>query len=92
MYGIFWVSASRILYPTVSSEVSIWVRTSSCRRVGYKIRDAETQKIPYMLVVGGDEEEARTVSVRSHADGQQGTVSVEEFLDRVGPEFTPTLD
>ena len=60
--------------------------------VGYKIRDAETQKIPYMLVVGGDEEEAGTVSVRSHADGQQGTVSVDEFLDRAGPEFEPTLD
>ena len=65
---------------------------TSDETVGYKIRDAETQKIPYMLVVGGDEEEAGTVSVRSHADGQQGTVSVEEFLDRVGPEFTPTLD
>ena len=60
--------------------------------VGYKIRDAETQKIPYMLVVGGDEEEAGTVSVRSHADGQQGTVSVDEFLNRAGPEFEPTLD
>ncbi|PSQ86032.1 MAG: threonine--tRNA ligase [Bacteroidetes bacterium QS_3_64_15] len=65
---------------------------TSDETVGYKIRDAETQKIPYMLVVGGDEEEAGTVSVRSHADGQQGTVSVEEFLDRVGPEFTPALD
>lgn len=65
---------------------------NSDETVGYKIRDTETQKIPYMLVVGGDEEEAGTVSVRSHADGQQGTVSVEEFLDRVGPEFTPTLD
>ena len=60
--------------------------------VGYKIRDAETQKIPYMLVVGGDEEEAGTVSVRSHADRQQGTVSVDEFLDRARPEFEPTLD
>ena len=65
---------------------------TSDETVGYKIRDAETQKIPYMLVVGGDEEEAGTVSVRSHADGQQGAVPVEEFLDRAGPEFTPTLD
>ncbi|PSR00285.1 MAG: threonine--tRNA ligase, partial [Bacteroidetes bacterium SW_7_64_58] len=65
---------------------------TSDETVGYKIRDAETQKIPYMLVVGGDEEEAGTVSVRSHDAGQQGTVPVEEFLDRVGPEFTPTLD
>ena len=60
--------------------------------VGYKIREAETQKVPYMLVVGGDEEEEGTVSVRSHADGPQGTVGVEAFLDEAGAEFAPTLD
>jgi len=60
--------------------------------VGYKIREAETQKVPYMLVVGGDEEEDGTVSVRSHADGPQGTVGVEAFLDEAGAEFAPTLD
>ena len=83
-----------------AEEVAAWLRAEDVRveidpsdeTVGYKIRDAETQKIPYMLVVGGDEEEAGTVSVRSHADGQQGTVSVDEFLDRAEPEFEPTLD
>ena len=59
--------------------------------VGYKIRQAETQKIPYMLVVGGREEEAGTVSVRSHADGQQDTVSVESFLDQVQDELHPSF-
>ncbi|MFP4227816.1 MAG: threonine--tRNA ligase [Salinivenus sp.] len=59
--------------------------------VGYKIRQAEMQKIPYMLIVGGREEEAGTVSVRSHDDGQQDTVSVEAFLDRVQDELTPSL-
>ncbi|MFB6099519.1 MAG: threonine--tRNA ligase, partial [Salinibacter sp.] len=65
---------------------------TSNETVGYKIRDAETQKIPYMLVVGGDEEEAGTVSVRSHAEGQEGTVPVDQFLDQFGPEFEPTLE
>jgi len=60
--------------------------------VGYKIRQAETQKIPYMLVVGGREEEAGTVSVRSHDEGQQDTVSVEAFLEQTADEFEPTLD
>ena len=60
--------------------------------VGYKIRQAETQKIPYMLVVGGREEEDGTVSVRSHDEGQQDTVSVEAFLERTADEFNPTLD
>ena len=74
-----------------AEDVRVEIDTSD-ETVGYKIREAETQKVPYMLVVGGDEEEAGTVSVRSHADGPQGTVSVQDFLDRTGPEFEPTLD
>ncbi len=60
--------------------------------VGYKIRQAETQKIPYMLVVGGREEEDGTVSVRAHGDGQQDTLSLDAFLDAYGPEFEPRLE
>jgi len=59
--------------------------------VGYKIREAETQKIPYMLVVGEREEEAGTVSVRSYDEGQKEAVSVETFLDRIQGELQPTL-
>jgi threonyl-tRNA synthetase len=59
--------------------------------VGYKIRQAETQKIPYMLVVGGREAEDDTVSVRAHGDGQQDTLGVEAFLDEYGPAFEPRL-
>jgi threonyl-tRNA synthetase len=72
-------------------DIRVEIDTSN-ETVGYKIREAETQKIPYMLVVGGDEEEDGTVSVRSHADGPQGTVSVDTFLERTGPEFAPTLE
>jgi threonyl-tRNA synthetase len=73
------------------SDVRVEVDTDD-ETVGYKIRQAETQKIPYMLVVGGREEEDGTVSVRSHADGQQDTVTVKAFLDQRGDEFEPTLD
>ena len=59
--------------------------------VGYKIREAETQKIPYMLVVGGREAEDGTVSVRSHAGGQQDTVSVDTFLSRVQDDLRPAF-
>ena len=72
-------------------DIRVEIDTSN-ETVGYKIREAETQKIPYMLVVGGDEEEDGTVSVRSHAEGPQGTVSVNTFLERTGPEFAPTLE
>ena len=72
-------------------DIRVEIDTSD-ETVGYKIREAETQKIPYMLVVGGDEEEDGTVSVRSHTDGPQGTVGVETFLDEAGAEFAPTLE
>ena len=72
-------------------DIRVEIDTSD-ETVGYKIREAETQKIPYMLVVGGDEEEDGTVSVRSHTDGPQGTVGVEAFLDEAGAEFAPTLE
>lgn len=54
--------------------------------VGYKIREAETQKIPYMLVVGGREEEAGTVAVRAHGDGQQDVISVQAFIEKMQAE------
>jgi len=74
-----------------TADVRVEVDTSD-ETVGYKIRQAETQKIPYMLVVGDREKEAGTVSVRSHDDGQQDTVSVDTFLDEFGPEFEPSLE
>ena len=74
-----------------AADVRVEVDTDD-ETVGYKIRQAETQKVPYMLVVGGREEEAGTVSVRSHDTGQQDTVTVEAFLDDVGREFEPTLE
>ncbi|WP_022834604.1 threonine--tRNA ligase [Salisaeta longa] len=54
--------------------------------VGYKIREAETQKIPYMLVVGGREEEAGTVAVRAHGEGQQDVVPVDAFVQQLTDE------
>jgi threonyl-tRNA synthetase len=74
-----------------AADVRVEVDTSD-ETVGYKIRQAETQKIPYMLVVGDREKEAGTVSVRSHEEGQQDTLSVEDFLEEIGPEFAPSLD
>jgi len=52
-------------------------------KVGYKIRQAELEKIPYMLVVGDRELESDTVSVRTREDGDIGEQAVGEFIDRV---------
>jgi threonyl-tRNA synthetase len=49
-------------------------------KIGYKIREAQLQKVPYMLVVGDREVERDAVSVRSRAGGDQGSRSVDEFI------------
>ena len=49
-------------------------------KIGYKIREAQTAKIPYMLVVGQKEEEENTVSVRSRAAGDEGARSLYTFI------------
>jgi threonyl-tRNA synthetase len=49
-------------------------------KIGYKIREAQLQKVPYMLVVGDKEAAAGSVSVRSRAAGDQGSRPLDEFL------------
>lgn len=56
-------------------------------KIGYKIRDWETQKVPYMLIVGEKEESNGTVSVRKHGQGDQGTVDLEKFISDISAEI-----
>ena len=49
-------------------------------KLGYKIRDAQMQKIPYMLVVGDKEAESGSVAVRTRAGGDEGVMSVDDFM------------
>jgi threonyl-tRNA synthetase len=51
-------------------------------KIGRKIRDAETSKIPYMLIVGEREAAENMVAVRKHGQGDQGTVSLTEFITK----------
>jgi threonyl-tRNA synthetase len=55
--------------------------------IGKKIREAEVQKVPYMLVVGDQEQEAGAVAVRRHREGDQGAEAVDEFARRVADEI-----
>ena len=52
-------------------------------KIGYKIREARMERVPYILVVGEKEQELGHVSVRNREDGDLGCMSVEEFLDMV---------
>ncbi len=49
-------------------------------KIGYRIREAQLQKLPYMLVLGEKEKEAGTVAVRSRKEGDLGTKTVDEFI------------
>ncbi len=57
-------------------------------KIGYKIREAQLQKIPYMLVLGDKEAEAGIVSVRTRAGGDEGTMSVDEFTAKILTEIS----
>ncbi|MEA4911088.1 MAG: threonine--tRNA ligase [Oscillospiraceae bacterium] len=56
-------------------------------KMGYKIREAQLQKTPYMLVVGDKEAESGTVSVRSRRDGDTGAVRIEDFARAIREEI-----
>jgi threonyl-tRNA synthetase len=56
-------------------------------KIGYKIREAQMEKIPYMLVIGDKEMENGAVAVRSRKDGDLGTLAAQEFVDRIVEEI-----
>ncbi len=57
-------------------------------KIGYKIREARMQKLPYMLVVGANEQETNTVSVRKRGeDGDLGTMELDTFINKICEEI-----
>jgi len=52
-------------------------------KIGYKIREAQLDKVPYMVVIGDKEMENKAVAVRSRKDGDLGAMPVEDFLNRI---------
>jgi threonyl-tRNA synthetase len=60
-------------------------------KIGKKIRDAEIKKIPFMLIIGEKEEQENAVSVREHGKGDQGSLGIQQFIDRVNDEVKAML-
>ncbi len=52
-------------------------------KIGYKIREAQMEKVPYMLVIGDREVENKTVAVRKRGEGDKGAVDLQEFIETV---------
>ena len=55
-------------------------------KIGYRIRKAQLEKVPYMLVVGDKEQETNTVAVRSRENGDIGIESIQDFIRRINVE------
>ena len=56
-------------------------------KLGYKIREAQMEKVPYILVIGDKEIEAGAVGVRERKQGDLGQIKVEDFISRIGDEI-----
>ena len=56
-------------------------------KIGYKIREAQLQKIPYMLVLGDKETEAKLVAVRTRLGGDEGTMTPDDFMAKIKEEI-----
>lgn len=61
-------------------------------KTGKKIRDAETRKIPFMLIVGEKEETDGTISVRKHGQGDLGTFTIEEFVKMIQADINSVTE
>lgn len=70
-----------------AADIKVTVDTRA-EKIGYKIREARLEKLPYMLIIGANEAEAGTVSVRKRGeDGDLGTMSQEDFINRITEEI-----
>lgn len=77
--------ASEVLQKLKAVGIRATIDTRS-EKIGYKIREAQLKKIPYMLILGDKESESGTVAVRSRKDGDLGAVAVDEFIKKVVEE------
>jgi len=74
--------ANRLKKEKIRAEID-----TKSEQIGSKIRDAETSKIPYMLIVGDKEIENDTVSVRRHKEGDIGTFKISDLISRLTQEI-----
>jgi len=90
-----WVSAEQIRILAITNRSDEYINTIAAQMrktglrvttdlrnesIGYKIREARLEKIPYVLVVGDKEQESGTVAVRKRGQGEIGTMNSEEFI------------
>ncbi|KAA2218044.1 threonine--tRNA ligase [Maribacter flavus] len=82
--------AEKVLKSLENNEIRALIDNRN-ETVGKKIREAEMKKIPFMLIVGENDESSTTVSVRRHGGEDLGAISIENFCDLVSTEINSTL-
>jgi len=80
----------KVLHLLENSEIRALVDNRN-EKTGRKIRDAEVNKIPFMIIVGEKEEQDGTVSVRKHGEGDLGTYTIDDFVSLIKNEIKKTL-
>lgn len=78
--------AETVLNQLIESGIRVEIDDRN-EKIGYKIREAQMQKIPYMLVLGAKEMENQQVAVRSRNEGDQGSLALEDFIVQVKAEI-----
>ncbi len=78
--------AEEIRKELARNDIDVTVDNRS-EKIGFKIREARLSKVPYMLVVGAQEAEDKTVSVRSRFAGDEGVKPLQEFIDQICKEI-----
>ncbi len=78
--------AEEIRKELARNDIDVTVDNRS-EKIGFKIREARLSKVPYMLVVGAQEAEDKTVSVRSRYAGDEGVKPLQEFIDQICKEI-----
>jgi len=78
--------AEKVAQKLTERDVDVEIDTRN-EKIGLKIRDAQLQKVPYMLVIGDKEVENNAVSVRSRKDGDMGSMDVDAFVEKIVAEI-----
>jgi threonyl-tRNA synthetase len=101
----FWIAPIQVKILTISDDYIAWAKDvealikewgvnvivdGRAEKLGKKIRDAQVEKIPYMLIIGEKEAENSSVSVRERSNGDMGSMTVNELKLLFDKEFDPT--
>jgi len=82
----FWEYGKSVVHSLTKENIRVELDNRN-EKIGYKIREWETKKVPYMLIVGQKEKDSETVSIRKHREGDKGAKPLQEFIFTIKKEI-----